>query len=191
MKKIMPLIALSILGANTFALSKNEVKSIINLVAISANSSERVVNVSKLHNPLSGLGQIYDLVETSHDFEMNKIQVVYHPIDISTNSSNTSLANCESLVRLNSKTNLATVDVRQCKDAMTGEEVRLNIESLANEAIGLKNGELIVTGDLRSIDATEVLEYRNQITDFSSAVEVTIRALKKNVIKPIKQGLFQ
>lgn len=191
MKKILPLIVLTVITSQTFALDRTEVKSILNLVAISANSTERVVNVQSARNPLVNIGQVYDLVETTHDFELNRIQVVYHPIDISTDTTNTALANCESLVRLDSKSKIATVDVRKCKDAMTGEDVRLHIESLANEQMTLKDGELILSGDLRSVDASDVINHNGQITDFASAFEVTMRAFKKNVIKPIRNGLFQ
>lgn len=186
MKRILPLIVLSVLTSSAFALNKKEVKSIINLAAIGENYSERVVNVESSMHVLTPFGQIYDLLDTSHDFEINKVQIVY------TNSNNeTSLADCDSLIRLNSKNFTASVDIRGCVDVMSGKDVRLNLESLEDESISMRDGELVITGKDRVVDASRVISQRNQITDLASAFEFVKSTLKHKVVKPIQHGMFQ
>lgn len=186
MKTVFSLIVLSILTSNTYALSKNEVKSIINLAAIGENYSERVVNVESSKHVLTPFGQFYDLLDTSHDFEINKVQIVYR-----NDLDETSLANCDSLIRLNSKQFTASVDIRGCRDAITDADVRLNIESLENESIGFRDGELVINGKVRVIDATSVVAQRDQITDLDSAFGYLKNTFKRMITKPIKNGLFR
>jgi len=198
LKKSLYVLSITLLSANAFALSRAEMRDIIDLIAIDANSSERVVNVipNSALSVIIGAGQLGDLFRTGIDFEIKKIQVAYKG-NRYRHQDKMELADCTALVSLDNDTLYATAFIKDCTNAMSGEEIYdLDLQGFVNINQGWTNedGSLRTTGqisgDLRAVDVSSVINQRRQITDFRSVATAISDVIHDGIVKPLESGLF-